>query len=177
MRSPSIVAAIASLFSLASPFAYAQVFTTTAAERPEQASASTPVAQSAQAQPGKGDGKSPDDWRFAATLYAWAVNLNGSATTHGNTVDINASIIDIIQKSSSLIGFMGDFEANKGRFGFYADLVWAQLGIPKSAASYRNPIPACNDDELTRHLWMSIGVHGVLRRCISVERAVRPERL
>lgn len=141
MRSPSIVAAIASLFSLASPFAYAQVFTTTAAERPEQASASTPVAQSAQAQPGKGDGKSPDDWRFAATLYAWAVNLNGSATTHGNTVDINASIIDIIQKSSSLIGFMGDFEANKGRFGFYADLVWAQLGIPKSAASYRNPIP------------------------------------
>ena len=39
------------------------------------------------------------------------------------------------------MGLMGDFEANKGRFGFYADVVWAQLGVPKSAASYRNPIP------------------------------------
>jgi hypothetical protein len=88
-----------------------------------------------------GDGKSPDDWRFAATLYAWAVNLNGSTSVHGNTVDINASIIDIIQKSDSLIGFMGDFEADKGKFGFFADLVWARIGIPASAATYRNPIP------------------------------------
>jgi hypothetical protein len=69
------------------------------------------------------------------------VNLNGSTTVRGNTVDINASIIDILQKSSSLIGFMGDFEANKGRFGFFADVVWAQLGVPQSAATYRNPIP------------------------------------
>ena len=35
---------------------------------------------------------------------------------------------------------MGDFEANKGQFGFFVDVVWAQLGIPASAASYANPI-------------------------------------
>ena len=87
-----------------------------------------------------GDGKSPDDWRFAATVYGWAVNLNGSATARGNTVNINASIFDLLQKSNSLIGFMGDFEADKGRFGFFADVVWAQLAIPASRAAYANPI-------------------------------------
>jgi len=134
---------VVSFCSLISPLAYAQVFTTAATERLDQAPASPLVAQSPQApeQPRTGDGKSPDDWRFAATLYGWAINLNGSATVLGNTVDINASIFDLFQKSSSLAAFMGDFEADKGKFGFYADLVWAQLGIPKSAATYRNPIP------------------------------------
>jgi hypothetical protein len=138
MKNPVVVAGVASLFSLTSSFAFAQVVTTAAAN-PEQTP--MPVVESAQEKAGSGDGKSPDDWRFAATLYGWAINLNGSASVHGNTVDINASIFDLLQKSSSLIGFMGDFEADKGRFGFYADVVWAQLGVPKSAATYRNPIP------------------------------------
>ena len=133
-------AAIASLISLGGSVAYAQAVTTTF-ERSEQLPASPLVGQSPQTQPRSGDAKSPDDWRFAATLYAWAINLNGSASVRGNTVDINASIIDIIQKSSSLGAIMGDFEADKGRFGFFADIVWAQLGIPASAATYRNPIP------------------------------------
>ena len=140
MNKSVTVITIASLFSLASPLARAQVFAPTAAERLEQAPAPSLVAQSPQAQPSTGDGKSSDDWRFAATLYGWAINLSGSVTVRGNTVDVNASIFDLLRKSSSLIGFMGDFEANKGRFGVYADVVWAQLGIPKSAASYRNPI-------------------------------------
>ena len=99
-----------------------------------------PATPPAEEKPKSGDGKSPDDWRFAATVYGWAVNLNGSATARGNTVNINASVIDLLQKSNSLIGFMGDFEADKGRFGVFADVVWAQLGIPASRAAYANPI-------------------------------------
>ncbi len=87
-----------------------------------------------------GDGKTVDDWRFAVAIYGWATNLSGSATARGNTVDINASVIDLIQKSDSLAAFDGYVEANKGRFGLYGDLVWAKLGIPASAAVYRNPI-------------------------------------
>ena len=45
-----------------------------------------------------------------------------------------------MQKSNSLIGFMGYFEANKGPVGFYADLLWAKLGFDKSTTNYRNPI-------------------------------------
>jgi hypothetical protein len=87
-----------------------------------------------------GAAKSSDDWRFAATIYGWATNLSGSASARGNTVDINASVIDLIQKSDSLLAWDSYFEANKGRFGLYGDVVWAKLGIPASAAAYRNPI-------------------------------------
>ena len=133
MKYPILLAATASLLSLASSVAFAQAVPTA-----QTGTDKTPPPAEENRQ--SGDGKSPDDWRFAATVYGWAVNLNGSASARGNTVNINASVIDLLQKSNSLIGFMGDFEANKGRFGFFADVVWAQLGIPASAASYANPI-------------------------------------
>lgn len=133
MGNPIVAAAIASLVILASPVAYAQ-FNVTASPVTDQAP------QSADEKPKSADGKSPDDWRFGVTLYGWATNLNGSATARGQTVDFNASVIDLIQKSDSLVGLDGHFEANKGRFGLYGDVVWAKLQIPASAAAYRNPI-------------------------------------
>ena len=90
--------------------------------------------------PQPGTGKTDDDWRFGVTVYGWATSMSGSATARGNTVNINASIVDLFQKSSSLAAWDSYVEANKGRFGFYGDFVWAQLGIPASAASYVNPI-------------------------------------
>ena len=133
MKHPILLVAIPSLFNLAGSIAFAQAVPTAL---PGTANAPPPTEE----KPKSGDGKSPDDWRFAATVYGWAINLNGSATARGNTVNINASTIDLLQKSNSLIGFMGDFEVNKGRFGFFADVVWAQLGIPASRAAYANPI-------------------------------------
>jgi hypothetical protein len=132
LKYPLLLPAVASLFSLASSIASAQGIPAAAASE-EQAQSADDIGR-------LGDGKSPDDWRFFFTPYAWAINLNGSATIRGNTVNINASTIDIIQKSNSLVGLMADFEADKGRFGFFADLVWAQIGIPASAAFYANPI-------------------------------------
>jgi hypothetical protein len=82
----------------------------------------------------------PDAWRFRFATYAWAMNVAGSLTARGQTTDVNASFIQIIQKSDSLLGYMGYFEANKGRVGFYTDLIWARLGFDKSTAAYRNPI-------------------------------------
>jgi hypothetical protein len=61
-------------------------------------------------------------------------------TARGQTVDVNASFIQILQKSDSLIGYMGYFEADKGRAGFYLDTVWAKLGFASSTTNYRNPI-------------------------------------
>jgi hypothetical protein len=82
----------------------------------------------------------PDDWRFRIALYGWAPSVAGSVTAHGQTVDVNASFIQILQKSDSLIGYMGYFEADKGRVGLYLDTVWAKLGFDSSLSSYRNPI-------------------------------------
>ena len=93
-------------------------------------------------QPAAAEEASPGDgWRFNATTYAWFTSMSGNATARGQTFDVHAGFFDIINNSSSIAAFNGYFEANKGRVGFYADLVWSNLGVPRSAARYRNPLP------------------------------------
>jgi hypothetical protein len=41
----------------------------------------------------------PDAWRFRVALYGWAPSVAGSLTARGQTVDVNASFIQIVQKS------------------------------------------------------------------------------
>lgn len=85
-----------------------------------------------------------DGWRFSATAYAWFTSVSGNTTARGQIFDVNAGFIDIVNNSSSIAAFNGYFEANKGPVGFYADLVWSNLGFSKSAARYRNPLPGLN---------------------------------
>ncbi|TAJ88352.1 hypothetical protein [Reyranella sp.] len=87
------------------------------------------------------EASSADGWRFNATAYAWFTSVSGNVTARGQTFGVNAGFFDIINNSSSIAAFNGYFEANKGPVGFYADLVWSNLGFPKSAARYRNPLP------------------------------------
>lgn len=82
----------------------------------------------------------PDVWRFQVASYGWLMSVSGSTTSHGQTVDTNASFIDLLQKSDSLIGFMGYLEAEKGPVGVYADLVFTKMGFTTSQAAYRNPV-------------------------------------
>jgi hypothetical protein len=82
----------------------------------------------------------PEPWRFNAALYAWAMSVSSTTTLRNQTLDTNASFIDILQKSQSVVGFMGYFEANKGRVGAYADLVFSKLGFGASQTGHRNPI-------------------------------------
>ena len=83
----------------------------------------------------------PEPWRINAALYAWAINVTGNVTVRNQTLDTNANIIDLLQKSDSLAGFMGYFEANKGRVGVYSDLVFTKLGFGAAQTGYRNPLP------------------------------------
>ena len=54
-------------------------------------------------------------------------SINGSATARGHTVDIDESFIEIVEKSDSLMALMGYFEARKGPFALFTDVVWADL--------------------------------------------------
>jgi hypothetical protein len=56
------------------------------------------------------------------------------------TLDTNASFLDLVQKSNTVMGFMGYFEADKGRAGLYTDLVYTSLGFGAGQIGYRNPI-------------------------------------
>jgi hypothetical protein len=82
----------------------------------------------------------PNPWRFNATGYGWLINVSGSVTARGQTVDTNASFIDLVQKSQSVGGLMGYFEADKGKAGMYVDFIYTDLSFGASNTSYRNPI-------------------------------------
>ena len=82
----------------------------------------------------------PEPWRFTVTPYAWLMNVSGNVTARGQTVDMNASFVDLVQKSDSLVGLMAYFEANKGKAGIYTDFVFSKLGFGAGQTGYRNPI-------------------------------------
>jgi hypothetical protein len=82
----------------------------------------------------------PDAWRFNAASYGWLMSVSGSVTARGQTVATNASFIDLVQKSQSLLGLMGYFEADKGKAGMYVDAVYTKLGFGANNTSYSNPI-------------------------------------
>jgi hypothetical protein len=92
------------------------------------------------AQPAAGQPDLPDDWQFRVGTYGWLINLSGSLSGRGHSVDFNASIVDLFQKSSSLAALNGFFEARKGPLGLYGDVVWSKLTVPGSRVSQRNPI-------------------------------------
>ena len=69
-------------------------------------------------------------WQFDLTPYGWMINVNGDATARGRTVDINEDFFQIVEKSDSLLAWMSFFEARKGRFSFFTDLVWMDLSFP-----------------------------------------------
>jgi hypothetical protein len=72
-------------------------------------------------------------WQFSFTPYGWMLNVNGNVTARGHTVDVNDSFFEIVEKSDSLMALMGYFEARKGPFSLFADVVWADLGFPGHA--------------------------------------------
>jgi len=82
----------------------------------------------------------PDPWRINVALYGWAMSVSSNVTVRNQQLDTNASFIDLVQKSDSLIGFMGYLEADKGQVGVYSDLVFAKLGFGAGQTGYRNPV-------------------------------------
>lgn len=68
-------------------------------------------------------------WTFRFVPYGWLTAMKGTQTIRGRTVKVDASFIDIVEKSDSLVALMGDFEARKGPFAFYGDVVWSKVGV------------------------------------------------
>lgn len=71
----------------------------------------------------------PPSWTFRFTPYGWFTALDGTQTVRGRSVKVDASFIDIVEESDTLVALMGDFEARYGRFGLLADVVWSKIGV------------------------------------------------
>ncbi len=83
----------------------------------------------------------PVGWTYRVTPYGWLTSINGTQTVRGRSVKIDASFIDIVEKSDSLVALMGAFEARNGPLALYNDLVWTKIGIDGSNIRSRSLAP------------------------------------
>ena len=80
-----------------------------------------------------------DKWQISFTPYGWMINVNGDVTARGHTADINQNFFQIVEDSDSLLAWMSYFEARKGRFALFTDVVWMDLGFPGSFQAHKSP--------------------------------------
>src|SRR4051794_39550161 len=80
-------------------------------------------------------------WSFRFVPYGWLTAIKGTQTVRGRSAKIDASFIDIVEKSDSLLALMGDFEARNGRFSFFSDAVLSKIGLEGGNVRTRSPAP------------------------------------
>ena len=83
----------------------------------------------------------PPSWSYRFASYGWLTAMQGTQTVRGRSVKVDASFIDIVEKSDSLMALMANFEARYGRFSLYTDFVWTKVGVEGGNLRARNPAP------------------------------------
>ena len=72
-----------------------------------------------------------DQWQYRASIYGWFPDIGGKTTFPagtGSSIGVDASqIIDGLKFT-----FMGTFEAQKGPWGVFTDVVYLDVGGSKS---------------------------------------------
>lgn len=86
----------------------------------------------------------PGRWEFSFAPYGWTMGVNGDVTVRGNTAHVDASFIDILEESDSIMALMGFFEARRGRLALFTDAVWVDLGFSGNVQRSANPIANLN---------------------------------
>jgi len=83
----------------------------------------------------------PLGWTYHFVPYGWLTSMEGTQTVRGRSANVDASFIDIVETSDTLVGLMGSFEARHGPFALYGDLVWSKVGVEGSNVRTRTPAP------------------------------------
>jgi hypothetical protein len=75
---------------------------------------------------------SQDEWRFAAIVYGYLPAIGGSATFRTGT-PVNITVDPNNYLSNLSFAFMGAFEAQRGSFGLFTDVIYVDVSGSKSA--------------------------------------------
>ena len=67
----------------------------------------------------------PERWRFTLVPYLWLLAASGDTSVGNFETDLDIRFSDIVKNLS--FGIMADIEVHKGRLGFFADPLFAQL--------------------------------------------------
>jgi hypothetical protein len=72
----------------------------------------------------------PDQWQFSAFIYAYYPNIGGKVDfPNGGSSDISVDAKDIY--NNLRFGVLGSFEARKGDYGLFSDLIYMDAGAYK----------------------------------------------
>lgn len=80
--------------------------------------------------PGAARSQAADAWRFSASIYLYLPEVSGNRTFPERDPAISVDAGQILDSLNAV--FMGNFEARKGRYGFFTDLMYVDLGNSKS---------------------------------------------
>jgi len=89
------------------------------------------------------------DWEFHVAPYMWFVSMEGDVTVKGQKSDVDSSFSDIWEEMN--IGGMIAFDGRKGDWGFFGDVIYANLGKDKSVQGGIRIDPSINT------LWLTAG--------------------
>src|SRR5262249_50871334 len=67
-----------------------------------------------------------DQWQFRASAYGYFPDVSAGAALPAGSSSIDVESGDLIEHTQG--GFMGVFEAQRGRFGAFADLMYINIG-------------------------------------------------
>jgi len=122
------------------------------------------VAQQSRADP------AADNWQYSLSVYGYLPSLSGSTSAPAGTggASINVSANKIIDKLK--FTFMGSLDAHNGRWGFFTDLIYLDLGGSKYRSRYfaigEVGLPAGTTADLGLNLegsiWTSAGEYRVV---------------
>jgi hypothetical protein len=84
------------------------------------------------------------EWSVRFTPYGWAPSMSGTQTIRGRSAKVDASFIEVLEKSDSLIGLMADVEIRNGPFALLGDVVWSKVGLSGDTVRTRSVAPGIN---------------------------------
>ena len=82
----------------------------------------------------RADEDDPNAWHLAFTPYFWAAGMYGDVTVKGVNAQPDASFIDLLDDTDTLVGLQGHLEVTRGRFGVYGDFFYVRTKVEDAGA-------------------------------------------
>ena len=95
--------------------------------------------------PAFGQSQEPDRWEFGLTLYGWLASVDGDATMKGQKASVEADFFDILENVDFAVPL--HFTASKGKWGFFADVMYMSLSNDDDAEARVGPFTIDADFE------------------------------
>jgi hypothetical protein len=71
----------------------------------------------------------PTAWRVTAIPYLWAAGLYGDVTVRGVDAHLDASFLDLVDHTDTLVGLEGHLEVARGPLGVYGDFFYVRTKV------------------------------------------------